>query len=52
MKRMRTDLLLMAVFCLLLSSTGGLYAGAGCSQAGSYYTINIPEGWKVSSAGG
>jgi hypothetical protein len=52
MKKMRTGFLLVAVFCLLLTSTGSLYAGAGCSQAGSYYTINIPEGWKVSSAGG
>lgn len=52
MKRIKTGLLLVAALSLLLSSTGSLYAGAGCSKAGSYYTINIPEGWKVTASGG
>jgi len=52
MRKLNSRILLAAVFFLLMSSAASLYAGAGCSKAGSYYTINLPDGWRVQSSGG
>jgi hypothetical protein len=29
-----------------------LQAGSGCSRAGNYYTIELPDKWEVISSGG
>jgi len=52
MKKLKSRLLLVAAFGLLIFSATSLFAGAGCQKAGSYYTVVIPDTWELASSGG
>ena len=53
MTKMKTLIFVAPLFAMLaLMTQGNLLASAGCSKADSYYTFNVPKGWKFSASGG